>query len=146
MLEYALLNYNDIILEGRWPTGTAGQLLGCNLKITDLSIRHQGTIGVLMAPMIPGNIAGNGVYLHTFVTTQALDHDRYAVEVPVLPSRAVNAAQDVFIIDVVGAAATDDVFVTVVGYTENTPREPQGAPIQSVTLEGYRWPLVKRRV
>lgn len=146
MLEFVLLNYNDTFLEGRWPTGSAGQLLGCNLKITDLSIRHEGTIGVVMNPQIPGNTVGNGVYLHTFVTAYAIDQVHYAVEVPILVARASNPALDVFIIEVVGPVATDDILVTVVGYTENTPSEPQGAPVQPVIIEGYRWPLVKRRV
>jgi len=133
-------NYNDTFVWCDLPKQLHDAGLGKLVLVTNVEIQHIGTIGVEFNYLWLV-CAGQAVaYMPHHTTTKAVDLSAYEPNA-FLNMDKLAAEQEFLCLYPSGYIATDDLVIIVRGYIESTPLA--GEP-SYVSLEGYKWPLVRR--
>ena len=130
--------YNTTPVIAYWPQQLFDLAKDLNVRITQLFTVHAATIGVQITPFF-GSVAGQ-MYIEPHTTTAAMDYFTWRqLDIPLGTPASINTY--LVQLTMAGYGVADIIQLGVVGYLASTAREPQ---MQSVSLEGYKWPLTRR--
>jgi len=133
-------NYNDTYVYCSLPRQLHDMGMGKVVMATNVEIQHIGTIGVELS-YIWLQCAGQAIaYMPHHTTTKAVDLVAYEPNA-FIDMNKLEVDYPFFNLYLTGGIATDDLVITVRGYIESTP---VGGEPSYVSLEGYKWPLVRR--
>ena len=149
LMRYSALNLNDLSVYCVAPTvfNMGGMLKTMILEKLQIFI-NGAAAGVAMFPSIQTDINGAYMMLEPWTTAAAADAHIWSPSVPVniIPFQT----QDNWMAfsNLTGYAVTDDMFIGAWGFFETeetgTNINPASRLPLSVSLEGYKWPLVRR--
>ena len=128
--------YNTTPVIAYWPQQLIDLAKDLNVRITQLYIVHAATIGVQITPYFYA--VNTQMYVEPHTTTAAMDYFTWRqLDIPL----SSTTTGSIVSLTMAGYGPADIIQLGIVGYLASTAREPQ---MQSVSLEGYKWPLTRR--
>ena len=129
--------YNTTPVIAYWPQQLIDLAKDLNVRITQLYIVHAATIGVQITPYFYA--VNTQMYVEPHTTTAAMDYFTWRqLDIPL----SSTTTGSIVSLTMAGYGPADIIQLGIIGYLASTAREPQ---MQSVSLEGYKWPLTRRR-
>ena len=140
---YLAANYNDTVVLCYCPKALLDAAQDMNVVVTHLTITHAGTIGMVTDYVMLGIDQNHVEYLENWTTTRAIDVKTYSgINLHICPRDMTAATPWVQVWPRAATyVATDDMNINIRGYIESNQFI---GPVIPTSLEGYKWPLVRR--